>query len=72
MAELSTSHPGIVRALWAEPRRPKEWEEVGMLCRHHLVTFTDGKAVVGDYRLLLDNELGLRVVKDGDDTGEDE
>jgi hypothetical protein len=40
-----------------------------MLCRHHLITFTNGRAIVGRYELVLDNEIGLQVLRD---EGEDE
>jgi CRISPR-associated endonuclease/helicase Cas3 len=71
LGELITSHPGLVRELWGSPQRPKAWEDVGMLCHHHLITFVSGRAEVGNYELLVDNELGLQVVRT-DDQGEDE
>jgi CRISPR-associated endonuclease/helicase Cas3 len=69
LGELNTAHPGVVRELWDSPRQPREWAEVGMLLSHHQITFVDGSATLGGYQLLLDNELGLRVIRD---EGEDE
>jgi CRISPR-associated endonuclease/helicase Cas3 len=71
LAELTTAHPGVVRELWDNPLKPKEWTQVGMLQNHHLITFTDGCAQVGNYEMILDNELGLTVVR-GDRKEEDE
>ena len=69
LGELTTAHPGVVRELWGSPRRPSAWAEVGMLCHHHQIAFVNGRALVGEYELLVDNELGLQVIRDG---GEDE
>lgn len=41
-----------------------------MLCRHHLIVFTGGKARLGAYELVLDNLLGLTVARGVE--GEDE
>ena len=71
LAELTTAHPGVVRELWDNPLKPKEWTQVGMLKNHHLITFTDGCAQIGKYELLLDNEVGLTVVS-SDRKDEDE
>ncbi len=70
LGELTTAHPGLVRELWHSPRRRPEWKEVGMLCRHHQITFEGGRTTVGKYELLLDKELGLRVLRGAQ--GEDE
>jgi CRISPR-associated endonuclease/helicase Cas3 len=71
LGELATAHPGVVRELWGSPRRPSPWEKVGMLCRHHQIVFVNGRAMVGKYELLVDNEVGLQVVQT-DEQGEDE
>ncbi len=69
--EVTTAHPGVLRELWRSPRRRTEWSDVGMLCQHHLIAFTDGHATIGPYELLLDNDLGLQVVRTNEQ-GEDE
>jgi CRISPR-associated endonuclease/helicase Cas3 len=70
-AEVSVAHWGLVRALRENGCRPSEWTDVGMLCRHFLIPFVNGKATVGDYEVCLDPLLGLTVTKGGS-PGEDE
>jgi CRISPR-associated endonuclease/helicase Cas3 len=62
-AELTVADFRVLRELWTTPRRPVEWQDVGMLQRHHLVTFTNGAATIGDMELQLDHDLGLMVVR---------
>ena len=69
-AELSVADARVLLELAQNPQTRTEWEEVGMLQKHHLVTFTDGVAVLGDVELQLDNILGLRVVR-GESEGEE-
>jgi hypothetical protein len=70
MAELCVSDGRVLRALRDNPRSPAEWEKVGMLERHQLVEFVDGAAVIGDVALKLDNEIGLRVNRAGEEGDE--
>ena len=62
-AELSVADIRVVSELWKAPRIPVEWQDIGMLRKHHLVKFTDGVATLGKIELQLDNDLGLRVVR---------
>ena len=65
--EVSLAHRGVVAVLWKAPTTPKEWGDVGLLERHHLICFRDGRARVGEYELRLSNDCGLDVSKaDGD------
>jgi CRISPR-associated endonuclease/helicase Cas3 len=71
LGELSCAHYGVINQLRAEPHIPPEWVEIGMLCRHHLIQFSNGRARLGEYELSLDNFLGLTISRAGDQ-GEDE
>jgi CRISPR-associated endonuclease/helicase Cas3 len=71
LGEITSAHPGVINELRERPRTPPEWVEVGMLCRHHLILFSNGKARLGGYELSLDNSLGLTITCYGDQ-GEDE
>ena len=62
-AELTVADMRVVRELWQSPRTPTEWNDVGMLRRHHLVKFKGGVAAIGSMELRLDGEIGLRVVR---------
>jgi CRISPR-associated endonuclease/helicase Cas3 len=68
---ISCAHYGVINQLRAEPHIPREWVELGMLCRHHLIQFSNGRARLGEYELSLDNFLGLTISRVGDQ-GEDE
>lgn len=63
LGEIGTSHIGLVRALWDGAAGRRIWPDVGMLARHYFIEFTAGRAVVGCYELVLDQQLGLRVQK---------
>jgi CRISPR-associated endonuclease/helicase Cas3 len=71
LGEITSAHSGVIKRLRAEPCIPPEWVEVGMLCRHHLILFSNGKARLGEYELSLDNFVGLTISRVGDQ-GEDE
>jgi CRISPR-associated endonuclease/helicase Cas3 len=72
LGEVSCAHVGVINQLRAEPHIPPEWIEVGMLCRHHLIQFSNGRARLGEYGLSIDNFLGLTISRAGGDEGEDE
>ena len=59
--ELTVADFRVLRALSEDPQTLEKWSDVGMLCRHHLVTFEDGLAQIGNVELLLDEHLGLMV-----------
>ncbi len=71
LAEVTSTHRGLINELRDGPRTPPEWADTGLLCRHHLIVFAEGKARVGRYDLLLDNEIGLTITR-VNDQGEDE
>jgi CRISPR-associated endonuclease/helicase Cas3 len=70
LGEVTCAHWGVIRQLQSAPLTLTEWEDVGMLCRHHLIIFAGGKARLGAYELTLDNSLGLTVARGVE--GEDE
>jgi CRISPR-associated endonuclease/helicase Cas3 len=61
LGEVTSAHRGLLNQLREEPHTPREWTDVGLLCRHHLIVFTHGKARVGAYELFLDHFLGLTI-----------
>jgi CRISPR-associated endonuclease/helicase Cas3 len=67
LAEVSSSHRGLIEELRESPRTPPEWTDVGFLSRHHLVLFTKGKARLGGYELTLSNSLGLTISRVGEE-----
>ena len=71
LGELTSTHRGLLNELTVVPRIPREWSDVGMLCRHHLIVFANGKASVGPYELDLDYCLGLSITH-ANAQGEDE
>ncbi len=71
LGEVTSAHRGLINELRDAPQRPPVWDEVGMLCRHHLVLFTSGRARVGAYELALDNCLGLTIERAGDQGGDE-
>jgi CRISPR-associated endonuclease/helicase Cas3 len=71
LGEITSAHFGVINQLRTESRIPPKWVEVGMLCRHHLILFSNGKARLGEYELSLDNSLGLTITR-ADDQGEEE
>jgi len=57
---LQISHPAIFGAL-IEAGVPAGWQGSPWLCWHYPLVFTDGACAFGNYRLTLDDELGLSV-----------
>src|SRR5262249_10828074 len=53
LGEITSAHRGVINELRQTPLTPPEWVEVGLLCRHHLILFTEGNAIVGQYKLSL-------------------
>jgi CRISPR-associated endonuclease/helicase Cas3 len=72
LGEVSSAHPGLVRELASRPLVPSAWKKVGILARHHLVTFQNGSARIGEHKLRLDNDIGLEVTALNAPGGEDE
>ncbi|MHB1424624.1 MAG: CRISPR-associated helicase Cas3' [Gemmataceae bacterium] len=66
LAEITSADRGLLGELSLTPRIPREWSDFGLLCRHHLIVFTDGKARVGSIELELDNFLGLTITRNND------
>jgi CRISPR-associated endonuclease/helicase Cas3 len=71
LAEVTSAHWGVIKQLREAPQTPPEWVDVGMLCRHHLIVFTRGRASLGEYELSLDHFLGLTITRASGE-GEDE
>jgi len=71
LGEVTSAHRGVINQLRVAPLTPTGWGDVGLLCRHHLILFTKGKARLGAYELVLDNSLGLTIIRAGVH-GEDE
>jgi CRISPR-associated endonuclease/helicase Cas3 len=71
LGEVTSAHRGLINQLRQKPLMPREWKDVGLLCRHHLILFTEGKALVGPYELSLDNLFGLTITRP-DEQGDDE
>jgi CRISPR-associated endonuclease/helicase Cas3 len=63
LGEVVSAHRGVINHLRESPLTPPAWAEVGLLCRHHLILFTKGKASLGAYELALDNFLGLTIMR---------
>jgi len=61
---INISHASVVRHLLHDPSAlPKAWGESALLRYRRAVPFTHGVAVVGDFRLTLDPDLGLTLKK---------
>ncbi len=59
---INVSHKRVVHGILADVSlRPAEWGDDALLRHRCRVVFTDGVALVGDSRLELDPELGLRI-----------
>jgi CRISPR-associated endonuclease/helicase Cas3 len=71
LGEITSAHRGLLNELRAVARIPDEWVDLGLLNRHHLIVFTEGKAHVGPYELELDYYLGLTITR-ANVQGEDE
>jgi CRISPR-associated endonuclease/helicase Cas3 len=71
LGEVTSAHRGVINQLREVPLTPPAWVDVGLLCRHHLVLFTKGKASLGAYELVLDNSVGLTIIRTNAE-GEDE
>src|SRR5581483_4847832 len=70
MGEVTSAHRGLLNELRTMPLNPREWKDVAMLARHHVIVFDEGLAHVGRYQLELDRFLGLTISRA--DVGEDE
>ncbi|MFO0558673.1 MAG: CRISPR-associated helicase Cas3' [Polyangiales bacterium] len=66
---IGVSTPGLVRFLVSSEREaasfaPERWSKSALLRYRRCAPFDDGVANVGDYRLELDDELGLTITRD--------
>lgn len=62
-ASLPLSHKGLFRTL-CEKEPPAAWRRNPHLRFHRVITFTDGVAVVGNYHLHLDPDLGVVIERE--------